>query len=224
MSSGRFYTQNTDDTEVTTPVLLRRTFSLEEGQIVDGQAENETDVDAVKRCVNALDGRQCQLLPVRAAELLFRQRVLAAISPPARDSTSGSRYKMTIPTLVWSALLQTFPEHRRTRAAWCAAVRRFSPSATALSTSSSAKKTRPCNSVPSCPSIASTPQLCKTADVCPARIPCPQRFVSGSRPSRGSWTPGASSTSAEHVVSGRSVAQHERTRHLPRGPCGTSRS
>ena len=116
---------------------------------MDGQAENEIDADAVKWRERV----EWLTVPVaaslRAAERPLRQRVFAASSPAARDSRSGGRYTLTgIPMLVWSALLQTALDHRRTRAAWCAAVRRFLLSVKALSSLSSSEMTRPCSVAP----------------------------------------------------------------------------
>ena len=48
MSSASSHSRNTNETNVTTPDLLRRKSCLEEGKSVDGQAQNGIDVDAVK--------------------------------------------------------------------------------------------------------------------------------------------------------------------------------
>ena len=47
-SSASSHSLNTNDTDGTTPDPLRRTFCLEEGESVDGQAEHGIDEDAVK--------------------------------------------------------------------------------------------------------------------------------------------------------------------------------
>ena len=131
--------------------LLRRTFCLEEGEIVDGQAENEGDVDAVNWCErigwstvplpsfdneSSPQSRLQLVTPARGADTKRQESPNAAVVCPLADR-SGS---------------QKDP---------CSS--RVSPSATVLSTISSSKKTRPCSIVPSCTSIASTPQLCSSS-------------------------------------------------------------
>ena len=80
VSSVRCHSQNSDDVDAAVP-------DPEEGGLVDGQAENECNVDVVKWC-----GR---LRRSTAPVVPFRQRVLAAFSPAARDPSLGSRFKLT---------------------------------------------------------------------------------------------------------------------------------
>ena len=61
----------------------------------------------MERTQRMVDSARC--CPLRVAELLLRQRVLATISPAARDSSSGSRYTMTGVSQRWYDLRSCRP-------------------------------------------------------------------------------------------------------------------
>ena len=99
--------QNTDDTDATMP-------DPEGTVLADGQVENGSNVDAVTWCGRL--GRST--VPVVALfELLnfLSTTSLVAVSPAARDSSwEQIQSDKNIQTLVWSAHVQTVPDHRRT--------------------------------------------------------------------------------------------------------------